>query len=253
MPNILKTIKPFVVKHEPDILMYMGLAGIVGAVIMTVKSTVDAVDRLNALKEELNKEKLPKKEVFKTVWKCYIPPLILATVSIPCIIAGNRVSNKRNAALAAAYTISETALQEYQDKTKEIVGEKKEQKIREETNKEMVEKAYKQHGTTLIAGNGENLFYDELSGRFFSSTWNRVLKSANELNAAAIGGRDTITLNEWYEAIGLDEVQLGEERGWSIYNDGARGLVKISLTSILTSENIPCAAIHYENRPYELK
>jgi hypothetical protein len=176
----------------------------------------------------------------------------MCAVSIPCIIAGNHVNNKRNAALAAAYTISETALQEYQDKAKEIVGDKKEQQIREAVGKDTVEKTYKK-GSTLVSGSGDYRFYDELSGRYFNSTWNKVLKSANELNANAIGGEDTITLNDWYEAIGLDPVELGEERGWSVYNNGAKGLIEISLTSILTEDNIPCAAIHYENRPHELK
>lgn len=252
MANIMKTIKPVLVKHEPDILMGMGLAGMVGSMALLVKSTIDAVNCVNARKIELNKEKLSKKEIFKTVWKCYIPPLIMTAVSIPCVIMGNRVLNRRNAALAAAYTISETALQEYQNKAKEIVGEKKEQQIREAAAKETVEKTYKK-GSTMITGNGDSLFYDELSGRYFRSTWNKVLKSANELNADAIGGSDIITINDWFQAIGLDPVELGEERGWSVYNNGAKGLISISLTSTLTEDDIPCACIHYENRPYNLK
>lgn len=252
MANVLTTVKPMLVKHEPDILMGLGLAGLVGSMGLIVKSTISAVNRVNARKVELNKERLTKKEVFKTVWKCYIPPIIAVAVSIPCVVMGNRVLTKRNAALAAAYTISETALQEYQNKAKEIVGEKKEQQIREATSKELVDKSYKK-GTTVITGNGDSLFYDELSGRYFKSTWNKVLKSANELNAAAIGGTDIITINDWFQAIGLDPVNLGEERGWSVYNNGPKGLISISLTSTLTSDDIPCACIHYENRPYELK
>ncbi len=251
MANVLTTIKPVLVKHEPDILMGMGLAGIVGSMALLVKSTVDAVYRVNLRKIELNKERLTKKEVFKTVWKCYIPPAIMIAASVPCVIMGNRVLTKRNAALAAAYTISETALQEYQNKTKEIVGEKKEQQIREATSKELVEKSYKK-GSTIITGNGDSLFYDELSGRYFKSTWNKVLKSANELNAKAISGSDVITINDWFQEIGLDPVDLGEERGWSVYKDGQKGLISISLTSMLTPDDIPCACIHYETRPYEL-
>lgn len=248
---MIKTIKPFLVKHKPDILIYMGLSGLIGTMALLVNSTIKATKLVEARKIELNKEKLPAKEVFKTVWKCYIPPLVMTAVSIPCIIIGNRVSNKRNAALAAAYTISETALQEYQNKTKEIIGERKEQQIREAASKEIVGNSYKS-GATIISGNGDNLFYDELSGRFFNSTWNKVLKAANELNAKAIGGSDIVTLNDWYEAIGLEPVDLGEERGWSVYQKGAKGLISISLTSMLTEDNIPCAAIHYENRPYDI-
>lgn len=251
MSNILKTLKPVLVKHEPDILMYMGLAGLAGSMVLLVKSTIDAVKSVNNRKVELNKERLPVKEVIKASWKYYIPPVILTAASVPCIIMGNRVSNKRTAALAAAYTISETALQEYQNKTKEIVGEKKEQQIREAAAKETVEKTHKQ-GSTLVLGSGDSLFYDEISGRYFKSTWNKVLKAANELNALAIGGNDVITLNQWFEEIGLDPIDIGENRGWSVYDNGAKGLINISLTSILTEDKTPCAAIHYENRPIAL-
>ena len=71
------------------------------------------------------------KETFKLTWKLYLPVALSTVASIPCIVMSNKVSNKRYAALATAYTISEAALQEYQEKTKEIVGEKKAKQITE--------------------------------------------------------------------------------------------------------------------------
>ena len=85
-------------------------------------------------KKELKKDKLTLKEVFKETWKLYLPVVISTAVSIPCIITGNRVSNKRNMALAAVYTISETALQEYREKNKRSSW-KKEKKVRKKFKK----------------------------------------------------------------------------------------------------------------------
>ena len=134
MNNIFKTIKPFMTKHQPEILMSMGIGGMIFSTIWGIKATNRAKDIItNAQDKEYNKAYhvvstdpyiLTNKDKIKLTWKLYIPVVVSMAVSIPCIVAGNRVSNKRNAALAAAYTLSETVLQEYQEKTREIVGEK---------------------------------------------------------------------------------------------------------------------------------
>lgn len=248
MKNAMKTIKPFMAKYEPEILMSMGLAGMLFSVVWSVKATVKATHLVDAKKSDLNTDKLPFKELVKTTWKCYIPVAVGVVGSVPCIIAGNRVSGKRNAALAAAYTISETALQEYREKTKEIVGEKKEKEIIETVSKEKVEKSYGK-SPVLITGDGDSLFYEPISGRYFKSNWNKILKAANELNAEAIGGEDTIRLSDWFNRLGLENTYISDSLGWSVYNNGVTGLIDIDINSTLTPDNVPCGAIYYRREP----
>lgn len=246
--GILKTIKPFVAKHEPEILMAMGISGMIFSIFWGVKATTVAVRKLDLKKQELQKEKLTTGEVIKETWKLYLPVAISTLVSVPCIVAGNRVSTKRNAALAAAYTISETALQEYQDKTREIIGPKKEQEIHEAVSKDIIEKSYGK-SQILLTGDGESLFHEPISGRYFKSNWNKILKAANELNADAITDPfGQITLTQWYNVIGLDETEMSDDMGWTILN-GTSGLIDIQVDSVLTPDNTPCGSIHYINRP----
>lgn len=245
--NIAKTIKPMLVKHEPEILMSMGLVGMVFSTVWTVKATINAVRLIDKKKQELNVDKLTFKDTLKTVWKQYIPTVASTAISIPCIIAGNRVSSKRNAALATAYTLSETALQEYQTKTKEIVGEKKEQEIHEAISKDKVEKTY-DASKILLTGDGDSLFFEPITGRYFKSNWNKILKAANELNADALGGNDEVTLNDWFDAIGLPPTKGNDYMGWSTMR-GRQGLIDIQIDSSLTPDNVPCGAIYYVNEP----
>lgn len=251
--NILKTLKPFLAKYEPEILMAMGISGMIFSTIWSIKATKTAVRKIDIKKEELNKDKLTLKEVVKETWKLYLPVALSTAISVPCIIAGNRVSNKRNIALAAAYTISETALQEYQDKTKEILGEKKYEKIQESISEDKVKKTY-QDGVTNVAmiGDGDSLFYEELSGRYFKTNWNRISKAANELNAQSLNNLSgIITLNEWFYILGLEGTALGEELGWTI-TDGAEGIIDISIDSVLTPDDKPCGAIRYNTKPKKI-
>ena len=60
-------------------------------------------------------------------------------------------------------------------------------KIQESISEDKVKKTY-QDGITNVTliGDGDSLFYEELSGRYFKTNWNRISKAANELNAQGI-------------------------------------------------------------------
>lgn len=252
MQNPIKFVKPFIAKHEPEILMGMGISGLIFSTAWAIRATIKATKAIENYKDNKNIDKITFKEGFKLTWKYYWPVAASITVSIPCIIAGNRVSSRKYAALAAAYTISETALQEYQDKTREIVGEKKAKQIQESVDGDRIEKSYKDSNQIIMIGKGENLFFEPLSGRYFKSSWNDLYAAANELNATAIGSMSgEIRLNEWYDKIGLEPTDMGDEIGWAL-NGNPKELIKINLSSHLTNDKTPCAAISYERNPIKL-
>ena len=249
--NFLNSLNNFRVKHEPEILMATGLAGLTFSTVWAVKATIQAVRACDAKKVNENKAKLTFKEVIKTTWKYYLPVVGSMAASIPCIIIGNRVSSKRNAALAAACTLSETALKEYQAKTKELIGEKKEAKIKEAVAQEAVNKA-KETKEIILNSDDEQLFFEPLSGRYFKSSWNKIQQACNDINEKALGSTTGMySLNDWFEAIGLDETDVGDMLGWCTPGYGcSQGLMRISLESTVTKDNKPCGCIYYDVRPY---
>lgn len=253
MKNPIKYIKPFATKHEPEILMAMGIGGMVFSVCWAIKASLKTAREIDKYKETYGKEKLSAKEIFKLSWKSYLPVVISTAASIPCIIASNSVSSKRYAALATAYTVTEAAMQEYQDKAKEIVGEKKAKEIEEAVSKDKVEKTYTGGNQIIMTGNGDSLFYEPYSGRYFISNWNDILKAANELNAEAISSMNGFTsLNDWFQKLGLDSTDMGDEIGWDVMS-GSRNIIDISISSHITKDNVPCGAISYNVRPSKLR
>lgn len=258
--NILRSIKPYIAKYEPELLMAMGISGMIFSTVWGIRSTIKASELIRKTQKEINdianenKEpahQLTRQEKLKLVWKLYLPVAISMAVSVPCIIAGNRVSNGRNMALAAAYTLSETALQDYKEKTKEISGDKVYEKINESISKDKVQAMHQGSKVTLI-GDGDSLFFEPLSGRFFKSNWNRISKSANELNARALGNvTGVITIGEWYNILGLDSTALDDVLGWTIA-DGTKGIIDISIDSVLTPDDQPCGAIRYNTVPNKI-
>ena len=252
MNNPLTYIKPFVSKHEPEILMSMGIGGMIFSLAWGIKASFKAARAIDKYKETYGKDKLTAKETIKLTWKLYLPTVLSVAASVPCVIMSNKVSNKRYAAIATAYTISEAALQEYKDKTKEIIGEKKTKQIEESISDDRVTKTYYGGNQVILTGNGDSLFYEPLSGRYFKSNWNDILKAANELNSEAITNMSgQTTLNDWFQKIGLETTEIGETLGWNLMNNSSN-LIDISISSHVTKDNIPCGAIYYNRQPVAL-
>ena len=129
-------------KHSSDILQGIGIAGMVTTVIFAVRTTPKALELIHKDSEE-NHDGDPnaytKTEAVKSAWKCYIPAASIGTVSIICLLCASSVTHRRNAALGAAYTLSETAFKEYRNKIINTVGEKKEKAVRDAIDKDHVQ------------------------------------------------------------------------------------------------------------------
>lgn len=232
--------------------MGMGIAAFTFATAWSIKATFKVAKKINDYKEQTKMDKLTPKEIFKLAWRPYLPVAISYAMAIPCIVVSNKVVNKKYTALATAYTISEAALQEYQDKTREVLGEKKAKEIQESVNADKVQKTYSGGNQIIITDKGESLFFEPISGRYFKSNWNDISKAANDLNAEAIASvTGVITLNDWFSALGLEDSDIGEEIGWSLI-DGSNSLIDIEISSHLTKDNVPCGAISYRKHPTKL-
>ena len=119
LTKICRNVKTATVKHSPEILTGVGIAGMIMTTVMAVRATPKAIQLLDEEKRRQQADKLEPMDVVKTAWKCYIPAAVTGTVSVACLIGASSVNARRNAALTAAYTISESTLRDYQKKVVE--------------------------------------------------------------------------------------------------------------------------------------
>lgn len=249
-PNVAKFIKGTKLKlskHSPAILTGIGIAGMVTTTVLAVKATPKALQRIEDAKHEEQKDKLTAVETVKVTWKCYIPATITGAASIGCLIFANSVNTRRHAALATAYQISQTALAEYRDKVVETIGEKKEQVIREKIAEDQIKKNPVTESSVIITQKGNTLFLDPLSGQYFRSDIELIKKTVNEINARML--RDAfgyISLNEFYDEIGLAHASIGDGLGWNV---GSNSIIKVSFHAELTDDDEPCIVLDYVNPP----
>lgn len=245
LSKVTKDVGILLKKHSPEILTGLGVAGMVATTVMAVKATPKAIMLINEKEVEERVEKLTPAETVKTVWKCYIPAAITGAVSIACIIGASSVNAKRNAALATAYTLSETALKEYKDKVLETVGEKKENEIRAAIAKDKLEKDPVVQSEVIDTCSGKTLCYDALSGRYFRSDVDKIKRAEYELNRQLLT-EGYISLNDFYYEIGLDSIKVGDKLGW---NARQERYIDISFGSALTTDQTPCLVIDFNVAP----
>lgn len=251
-------------RHSPVIMVAMGTTGLVGSAVMAVSATPKAMQLIEEEKGRINREiyleaeengtrvepidHLHPLDVIKLTWKCYAPAVILGAASIGCIVGGMNVNLRRNAALATAYTLSETAFKEYREKVVDTVGEKKEKAVREEIHKDMITENPPTPQEVIVTDGGSVRCYDAWSGRYFLSDRNTLERVVNELNRKMIDSFGSyVSLNDFYYGIGLEGTTVGEDLGWRL--DGDRKLIRIDFDTHLSPDGVPCLVVDFLTRP----
>ena len=241
LKRTIKSAERVLTKYSPGILTGIGITGMIGATFMAVKATPKALYLIETKKEDAEVEELTSVETIKTCWKCYIPAALTTVVSAACLIGASTVSAKRNAALATAYSISEAALREYQEKVVEVIGEKKEKAVRDAVAKDQIERdPVTKSEVVIIDSNSNTLCYEPLSGRYFKSTIDKIKKAEIKLDRQMIQEM-YVSLNDFYWEIGLDGTDLGDKMGWNL----SKGYMDLNFSSQLADDGTPCAVIVY--------
>lgn len=247
LPKLAKSAQLTIAKHSPEILTGIGIAGMITSGILAVRATPKALLIIEAKHTELgleHDEKLPPAEAIKATWKCYIPAAVTSLMSIICLVGASSVSARRTAALATAYKLSETALAEYQEKVIEEVGEKKERVIRDKIAEECVKKDPVSNHDVIITGKGTTLCYDGTFGRYFRSDIDSIKKAINKVNRSVVTDM-YVSLNDFYDEIGLSPTKIGDDLGWNL-DDGE---IDVDFSSQLAEDGTPCLVIRYTVAP----
>lgn len=241
-------------KHAPELLTGLGIAGMLATTVMAVKATPKAAALLEAKKTEQVKSGndtdknikvlIKVKDTIMITWKLYIPSVVTCAASIACLIGANAVNAKRSAAITAAYALSETAFHDYREKVVETVGDKKEELIHADTVQTKIDSQPPNDAEVIITNNGTTLCYDAFAGRYFYSDKNKIEQAINKLNRAIIED-DFISLNYFYDWIGLEPTDIGNLLGWN----SRRDYVDVRFSSHLTSDGRPCLAISFSVAP----
>lgn len=251
----------FTTKQQPALMLGAGIAGMVTTTILAIRGHAKAVKKMEEVRQEAknncslddvlycNKKgivKIRKKVYLKNTYKYYIPAAIVGSLSIGCLIGSYNVNHKRNAALASSLALSEAAMTEYQKAVADSIGESAEREIRNNFYKKHVEsiEAQKpfQEQSEYLRDSKTVKCYESSTQQCFWASKEDIIKAINELNQERLTGIGTeITLNEFYNHLGLIETSIGSSLGWDVQNP-----VDVDFSTIEV-DGIPCLYIRPVN------
>ena len=240
--NMINKVKFNVVKHSPEILMGIGIAGIVTSTVLACRSTLKVQEILDYKEKNMNniKEVLDEgredyteedarkdKTIIMTttairMMKLYIPSVIIGAGSIACLLQSHNVMRNRNAGLAAALAATTESFKQYRERVTAKYGDEVDKEMRYGIKKEKKEKDGKKTKEDIVVGCDEK----ELSGyaRYFNESninWTDdpqfnmmfLRQNQNWANDKLIS-QGYLYLNDVYDALGFPKTKAGQVVGW---------------------------------------
>ncbi len=248
--QISKSAQIALKRNSPAVLTGLAIAGTITTVYLTARAAYRIGKDVNAQHyEALLDGEMPEpdihtvKHIAKTYWIEFIPPFVATICTIGCVVAGHQASARKVAAMSAAYSLSEKAFSEYKEKVVEQIGKNKELKVREAVAQDQVTANPPTHSEIVVTPQQEQICYEAFSGRYFSTTVEKLRKAENEFNSKLISDMSG-SLNEFWDLIGLRPTSVGEELGWT-----ANRLMQLHITTTLAEDNTPCLHLGYVTDP----
>jgi len=229
-------------KHSPEILVTVGIVGVVTSAVMASKATLklEAVmdkhhNNMDALNEYVEDNQIDepaavaraKGDVYVRTGvdlvKLYGPSVSIGVASLASILSAHGIMRQRNAALVAAYTVLEKSFAAYRARVVEEYGEEKDRDYKfglvtkEEFDKDgnFVKTETKLHGDPNVHS-AYARFFDE-----FNVNWEKhaeknlfFLKQQQNYWNDRLKARGHVFLNEVYDSIGIEHSQAGSIVGW---------------------------------------
>lgn len=242
--SLLQNSMLFLKRHASTILTCAGGAGVIATSIIAVKATPKAMTLLEKAKEEKG-EDLTKLEKIKVAGPAYIPAVLMGASTIACIFGANALNQRQQAALMSAYALLDNSYKDYKKKLAELYGKDTVENIQEE----VVRDKYKEDPYQVE--DGKQLFYDDLSQRYFEATTEDVLRAEHALNRRMNDAHGAY-LNEFYELLGLEPTDYGEFLGWScneIYDMYLESWIEFNHSKTIMDDGLEVTIIYIRTEP----
>lgn len=240
--EILHKAQHSVKLNSPTILTGLGVSGIITTAYLAHQAGYKSAKFVMVMESTggtADDRKQRLKERAKLTWKFHIPAAVAGAVAIGCVVGASRIQDRRGAALAAAYSVSERAFSEYRDKITEKLGVGKEQAARDEIATDSVTRNPPTPTEVLEGGPGNVLCCEMYTGRYFHSDMEALRKAQNDLNARLLR-HGYASMDDFYHLVGLGNTTMSNEMGWT-----ANQPLELRYSTVLAPGGRPCLTFQY--------
>lgn len=242
-------------KHSPEILVGLGIVGVVASAVLACKATTKASDILEESKEKVHQihQVASNESIDDDMYseedknrdlalayvqtgvefvKLYGPAIALGAVSIASILMSHNILRKRNVALAAAYTAIDHSFKDYRKRVIDKFGKEIDRELKYNIKAKKIEETVvdddgKEKKVKNTVGVIEGIEGYSDYARFFDDgcrNWEKdpeynlmFLRAQQQYANDLLVSRGHLFLNEVYDMLDIPRTKAGQVVGW-VYN-----------------------------------
>ena len=250
----ISMIKAWFGKNQPALMLGVGIAGMVTTTVLAIRGHMKAKEEVESdvyapetFQDKKGRSHIKKRYWIKKTWKCYIPAAVTGSLSVACLIGSYSINHRRNAALASSLAVSEAAMTEYQKHVVDTIGEEAEKGIREKFQADQIKKSGPllqqpdENHEYMDGAHCVNCYESTTQQKFWASKEDirRAVNNLNQERLTGFGGQ--VTLNDFYNEIGITATSIGDTLGWDIDHP-----IDVDISAVEV-EGIPCLYINPMN------
>lgn len=200
-------IQHFIKKNRPAILAASGVMVLISSTIVAIKTAKKSEEVLDKLPEDATTQE--KLLAVAPVWGATVGLMAIGT---GFIILSLRETGRREEALVALYALSEAATGRWKEAVVGTLTPKKAEEVR------LAVVAPREEIPSDLTDKEGSLFFDTFSGRYFRARSVEVVRAACNSANELMFGEDFVSLNEFYDYLGLPNAQYGDEWGFKVFD-----------------------------------
>lgn len=214
--SIAKRAGKVTADNAPAILTAIGVTGAITTAVLAGKASFKAAEVIarEQARHDLEEQSHPFdfKEKAELTWKLFVPAVGTAALTVTAIVMSNRISTRRAAALASAYTVSQEFFKEYKKSVVDHIGKDKEKKVREVAMKEMAVK--NPPPLTMVVSGTDCMVHELYTGTWFTSSYLALQQAEIEINFQ-IMHNGYASVSDFLRLVGATHSRVAEEIGWN--------------------------------------
>jgi len=224
--SYVKTVRSVITANSPVLLLGTTITG----VVTTGEPGEDAPN-------------LTPQEIVQLTWPSFTLPTISAAGTIAAAVGTHTVHTKRANAMAALYAVTSNKLDDMTERAEELLGPKKTQQLQNDVaQKALTRRSMDEDAEVYMTNEGEELCFDEWSGRYFMGSVQGIESAINDVNRQIIDQGDAC-LNDFYESVGLNSIEIGETFGWS----GTK--IEARFAAVTSKDGRPAISVGFHKAP----
>ena len=203
--NFALQTERFIKKNMDIILTAVATIGVGAVAISSSKAGAKSVNKIDRAENNKNGA-LTFSEKAKIVIPIYIPVILFTGLTAGTILLSYSQNKKQKLALASAYNMLNESYLAY----KRQLGKEDRTVIKEIVQNKFHDNALRDK---VLSSPNNILCYDENSGQYFESTLSKLVMAEYQFNRL-LSYKESGSLNDFYECLGLPPISGGDVVGW---------------------------------------